>query len=270
MSDTAPKLTEEREPADALLLDALEPIPGLKDRLEAVDLRTPLVGSHYSVDRCLSYGGDRPGLTTLNRLSIAMDHLLTWYRIIFEAQFIPVHAHVTLLRPAIEASVQARWLLDATVSPCDRVGRALGLALDDLNERRKIEDDWSKDPGYHQVGQTALQRADQLRDQAKAADIEPQYRDTIALLRLYPLHEYATDLAVFRFICGVVHGTIWASIHGQIETVEAGATVSTYKQTSDQAEAGMLTQAAVAQFAAALTVLEAYVEPSPRHQDGQI
>ena len=156
----------EEEPVSPRLLKTLNRIPGLGLRLERVQLGTPLVGSREFLDLRVGYGGSRPGGTACLRLSVANDHLVAWRNLILAARSFPVWAHFSLLRAAIEASVQSRWLLDPAASPRERVERSLGTALDDLAWLRKLEDDVARDPAWAGKA-SALARAAQLKQEAK-------------------------------------------------------------------------------------------------------
>jgi hypothetical protein len=111
------------------LREVLAKVPELKDQLEAMDLAHPLSGSLLLQDRLAGWGGSLPGSFASSKLEMAADHLFAWQCLTGGSTvWLPVYAHLTLLRPAIEASVQARWLLDPAADPRARIARALGVA----------------------------------------------------------------------------------------------------------------------------------------------
>lgn len=64
------------------------------------------------------------------------DHLQTILAIVRLGK-LPSYAMYTLLRPAAEAAVRAKYLLVPTISETDRLARGLNERLDNLNEQRK-------------------------------------------------------------------------------------------------------------------------------------
>lgn len=248
------------EPVSPRLLKTLNRIPGLGLRLGRVQLGTPLVGSREFQDRRVAYGGDRPGGTACLKLSVANDHLLAWRNLILEARSFPVWAHFSLLRAGIEASVQSRWLLDPAANPCERVERALGAALSDLEWLQKLEDDIARDPSGSPDHASAVTRASELKQGAREAGLTPANVDTIELLRRYS-RQPLIDVVAYRYACGVLHAKLWATLGGDSETVAAGATMRTDKFTADEGMAAGMTTTAVNLFIAALRDYESYVVP---------
>ncbi len=251
-----------REPLDASLARALDLVPPLKMRFERIELGHPIRGSHEYADRLLALG-EHPGLVASGRIASALDHIVTWYRVVAEGGFMPAHAHLSLLRPSFEGGVQARWVLDATVAPTTRVQRAVAVVLDDLDEQRKLEtamraSGWSPSTAYADAVEL------RGRIESKAAEREIaliSMRDTTSLVHCYRLFKGETDVAVFRITSGVLHSTTWAGLLGEIERSSVGATMSTVTSTGSQSTAVGFTAGAAAHIDAAVKALEAYVEP---------
>jgi hypothetical protein len=253
----------ESVPADPDLLAILETIPGLKDRFERVKLGTPVVGTSEYRDR-LTSDGELPGVIASKKLAVASDHLLTWNRIVFDGLFLPAWSHLSLLRPVLEASVQARFVIDPTTDSRTRVARALGLAIDDLDWLRKVEATMSATVGWafssrHRAAET---RMTELQEGAVAHALEPEVRDTVSLMRAYPQFGGDPDVFAWRLTSGILHTQEWAIGTGHEEELDAGVTLAEFKSTADQGLALRMTIAATTHFEAAVADYAAYVEPS--------
>jgi hypothetical protein len=177
----------------------------------------------------------------------------------------PTDAHLTLLRPAIEGAIQARWLLDPTATPQLRVCRALGAALDDLNEYRKIEQEEAHDPDTPPADghRFATRRIEQLKHEAMEACLMPERFDTTELLRRYAVQPHGRDLVLFRRTSGVLHGTAQAADLGENKLVAKTATWVEVRHSASQRISAELTIAALNLFEAALQDYEGYVVPPP-------
>ena len=122
------------------LREVLAKVPELKDQLEATDFAHPLSGSLLWQDRLAGWGGSLPVTFASSKLEMAADHLFAWQSLAGGSiTTLPVYAHLTLLRPAIEASVQARWLLDPAADPRARIARAVGIRIQDLEQVDVVE-----------------------------------------------------------------------------------------------------------------------------------
>ena len=86
-------------------------------------------------------------------------------------------------------------------------------------------------------------------------------RNTTSLVHEYRLFDGETDVAVFRIMSGVLHSKTWASLLGEIERSNVGATMSTVTSTGSQGTAVGFTGGAAAHLDAAVGALESYVEP---------
>ena len=251
------------EPANEALLTCLDKIPGLRQRFEKVELGHPLIGSSEAHDCVVRYGGDRPGGTASIKLSVALDHLTTWRRVIYDARVIPMCAHFTLLRPVFEGAVQSRWLLDPDVDAATRVRRALGAAIADLRWRGEAETDMLLHPSWKPsvAYVTAAARIAELKQQAAAADLRPiSMPSTPKLLKDYALHAPGLDTFAFRYTSGILHGQSWAAVMGDLRA-RAGETIGGFIATGDQGVAAGFTASAVEHFDAAVRAYEGYVEP---------
>lgn len=99
----------------------------------------PAPGSLEAIDRQHSLG-EHPVIPTTIKLAVALDHLIVWskfYRDLPDHP-LPSYSHLTLLRPAFEASPQIRWVLDPAVDSVVRIGRALGVELSNLGWRARV------------------------------------------------------------------------------------------------------------------------------------
>lgn len=86
--------------------------------------------------------GREPYMNAGFGVSTSLDHLITWRHAVSAGStgLQPAYAHMTLLRGALEAAVVARWLVDSTVDPRERLARAADLLREDYLKRRRIEE----------------------------------------------------------------------------------------------------------------------------------
>jgi hypothetical protein len=195
---------------------------------------------------------------------------MAWYLLASPPEpTLPVHAHLTLLRPALELAVQSRWLLDASVDPATRIARALGVRLDDLEWVRKVDVDLEAeraeaDPS---AGPIPLSTGPSLKTQAvqskaAAAGVTPiQMLDTVSLLKKHRQQSGWRDVIFWRISSGVLHGQAWAAMLVDREVVKAGATMTSYKNSANERLAADLTDLAVRHVDRAVSDLLQYVEP---------
>jgi hypothetical protein len=242
------------------LLVVLERVPGLAARFAAVKLGTPIIGSSEFEDRRVSYAGSRPGDAATIRLVVAVDHLALWRHLALEDHLIPIWAHLSLMRVAIEGAVQARWVLDPTVNPSERVERALGLALDDLRWAVRAMNAMAQDPNWSpEHGEKMVHRKAEVEDGARDAGLTPKRSTTEAKVERFCHRPF--DLLAYRLTSGVVHAQVWASLQGKSETVARTATMTTEKIEADQGTAFLVTRTAVDLFEDAVSDYEAYIQP---------
>jgi hypothetical protein len=256
------------------LEDALARVPDLKSRYEAVsdDLGLPLAGSPEWRDRLSGWGGDWPGSFASVSLHVAIDHLFAWYVLGTPPEAtMPTHAHLTVLRSAIECAVQARWFIDTQVTTGERIARALGERFANLDWSRKVEADVSRegtaDPELVAAATTpsAAEKTRDLVAKADAEHIRPiRMLDTVALLDKYPQEPGSSDVVWWRYTSGVAHGQMWAATLGEREVVRAGATVTRYKESANETVAAGLTNIAADRVNRAIEELHLYREPPIR------
>jgi hypothetical protein len=196
--------------AVAELRRLLRDVAELRRRLETA-LRTPAaLGSHAAADDTLP---DARFVTIYagQALTVAIDHLNAW-RLLANGLEIPILAHLSLLRGALEGAVRCRWHVDATVGSGTRVGRAFAARRDDQEERRKFErspEGGARSPQPTE-GKSAVQRLAELSDPEaiKARDaagiLAVGFTDTTPLMIAYGLERW------FRLTSGLTHGKEWA------------------------------------------------------------
>ncbi|MGH2499471.1 MAG: hypothetical protein ACRDF0_05205 [Candidatus Limnocylindria bacterium] len=73
-------------------------------------------------------------------LMSAEDHLRTVLAIL-QGNLLPMFSVYTLLRPAAEADVRMRYLLDSTIGEKERLGRGLSVRFETLREQSKVRPD---------------------------------------------------------------------------------------------------------------------------------
>jgi hypothetical protein len=262
-----PPADEVSEDIDPVLLGALERVPDLRARFEAVKLGAPLLGSLQAGDLQVPQGSLVGDIAHV-KLSFALDHLRTVRHLLVEARWMPTDAHLTLLRPVFEGAVQARWLLDPSATPQMRVSRAYGALLADLEEQRKIEQEASGDPDWpKQASGWAVARTQQRKQEAIAACLLPEHLTTIDLLERYGLQPHHRDAVLFRQASGILHSQTWAAIHfGEDVVVGQTATRRDTIHYADQQQAAQMAAAAVDLFEAALSGYETYVDPAAENR----
>ena len=204
----------------------LERVPELLERFEAHAGQPPILGSLCWADRRLGILGQRPSATASMKLAVALEHADNVRRLILEGKTLPAWAHLTLLRPVFEASAQARWLLDSTVTPGQRVGRAVGAALEGLGERDKAEGDllalgWTPSEKFVSVSERKNEITRQAAAEA-AIEVKPML-DTVSLLGKYSLVTGRSDSIWWRYASGVLHTQVWATLEGDIERLTGEA-----------------------------------------------
>jgi hypothetical protein len=252
------------DPPSARLADRLHRVDDLRVRHLNINLGHPIIGSLEAADRMLPDLGEQPGMLASLKIAVMLDHLLTWARLVFDAQVMPTFAHLSLVRPSLEGSPQVRWLLDPAVSRETRVGRAVGCEIADYRWRKSFEDamavgGWTPGPDYV-LSQT---RIDEFKARAIAAGIAviPWPKST-PLVRDMALFDPSTDLMAWQYSSGVLHAQAWASGLGDREVIRDGETLSIAKVTANEETVAGLTTGAVRHMDAALEALERYIEPA--------
>ena len=155
-------------------------------------------------------------------LGAAIDHLTAW-RAVIHGPVVPMQAHFTLLRGAIEGSTRSRWHVDASQDSGTRVGRGIAARREDQLQRKGFEASLARIPKpTSPTGRTAAQRVAEL--DARPAAIARRdagirsvpYDGTTAVAKAFGLE------AVYRLTSGLAHGREWA-LAGLVLHQEAGS-----------------------------------------------
>jgi hypothetical protein len=188
----------------------LEGVHELGRRLEAAHRAPVAPGSLAAADDALP---DARFVTIFaaQALGAGIDHLNAW-RLLANGPEVPILAHLTLLRGALEGATRCRWQVDATVDSGTRVGRGFAARRDDQDERRKFETspEGSTRSPQPARGLSAVQRLAALDDPdavkaREAAGIRTVgFTDTTSLMVAYGHERW------FRLASGLAHGKEWA------------------------------------------------------------
>jgi hypothetical protein len=151
-------------------------------------------------------------------LLTALDHLLAWRELI-ERGHVPIEAHMTLLRGALEGAVRCRWHVEARVHPGTRVGRGIAARRDDQHERRLFEASRESRARSSELAgsKTAVERLAELDDpdavvaRTTAGIRSVGYADTTSLMTKYRLERW------YRLASAAAHGKEWALMATQLE-----------------------------------------------------
>jgi hypothetical protein len=221
-----------------------------------------IVGSRHAEDRKVPKLGERPGATASAKLAVAVEHADNIRRLLLEDRTLPIWSHLTLARPVFEASVQTRWLLDPALSATGRIGRALGAALDDLEWRRKAEDDlcslgWTFSANH----QKAEDRRKEVEGQAATAGISViPLLDTTSLMGKYSLVPGKSDSYLWRYLSGVLHTVVPATAVGETEKYQDGA-LSWERHEASTELTGDILVTAIQHLESAIRACVSYLEP---------
>ena len=197
----------------------------------------------------------------------ALDHLHAW-RLLANGPEIPIRAHLTLLRGALESADRCRWHLDASVDPGTRVGRAIATRRDDQVERSKFEASIEGGPRPDRPikGRTALERIaelddpDAVRERTDAGVRVVGFTDATGVLASYGHERW------FRLSSGLAHNKEWALAATDLEISDEPPIAPKTGSGRFSASAPIalaLTIVTTQAFRAAVADLEAYVAPAP-------
>jgi hypothetical protein len=150
--------------------------------------------------------------------STAIDHLNAW-RLLANGPMVPIAAHLTLLRTALEGADRCRWHVDASIDAPLRVARGHAARRADQVERGKFEASAERLPARRQGPdyQSAVERLagwdDPAAVAARAAAGIPSvgFTDTTRLTIDYGHERW------FRLASGLAHGKEWALMATRIE-----------------------------------------------------
>ena len=221
----------------------------------------PIRGSLCWADRLLGRLGERPGATASTKLAVAFEHADNVRELLLVRKTLPVWAHFTLLRPVFEASAQARWLLDPTIDPKRRVGRAVGAAIAGLGWRAGAEAEL-KTAGLT-LKHSAAERRAQVLEQAREAGIRPvRMPETTTLLRALRLVPNRPEAYLFQYTSGVLHAQAWATLLGDTEQVVTETLIGS-RQEANVDLTGAILIAAIRHLATATDAFRDYVAPRP-------
>lgn len=137
-------------------------------------------------------------------MSSALDHLVAWGHLFSDAKVLPAHAHMTLLRSAVEGASLARWHIDPTVASAERISRAVGVELRELGDVARIE---SLDPDGSARGWTsglgpATDRRAYLEHASARAGIRP-----VRITRTDAVTRYGIGELDYKILCAFAHGS---------------------------------------------------------------
>ncbi len=186
---------------DQRLYRSLNTVPSLHQDLKVLVKLGPAAPSPAIDDAVATYG-DLIAIHALTAIVNAMDHLLAWSCLYRDAAMVPVFAHMTLLRAAVEGSSRARWLVDPTVTRDVRIARGIAALLNDLREQRRIEaipDPADAPP--RPAGATADERIKQWTERTDEAGIVPTW-----LNRTETAAQFGPGEFWYRVLCQFAHG----------------------------------------------------------------
>jgi hypothetical protein len=202
---------------------ALAGVDDLRRRYDVAAHRLAEPQGRASADHACHPDGRFVSIFASQALSSALDHLAAWRKLV-DAGYIPIHAHMTLLRAALEGSVLCRWLVEAKVHPETRVARGFAARRDDQDERSKFET--SREGGarasQRTSGMSAVQRLELLDDREavdarEAAGIRSVgFPDTTSLMMKFGLER------LFRLLSAAAHaGKEWGLAASKLERSDA-------------------------------------------------
>jgi hypothetical protein len=246
----------------ALLRQALQRVPALRDREQAVTLLAQNgPGSLAEMDQRDAQGRYVCELAQ-GSISVAGDHLESWRRLI-EAGTQPGFSHMTLLRAALEGSTWARWLLDPSATSAQRIQRGVAAQVADYDERRK----WEAATGIDSLPRTGNARSGRQRrdDVARARDAGGvqviSVMPFVDLCKRYAIGGSFGGESLYRMASGFAHSKQWilllsdADLHPEL-VLPTGAIAG--RVTADDRISAVVTALAVKTFEAAVNDLEFY------------
>lgn len=153
------------------------------------------------------------------------DHLWTILAIIRRGK-LPSYAMYTLLRPAAEAAVRAKHLLEPTISETDRLGRGMNERLDNLDEQKKA----GADPAdiasrISHLEARATTNAVPICWSKSGSEIVGFSEPVKSDIELFRLHLLEGDVA-FRFLSAHVHSKPWVQLPKDRATATPTPTIS--------------------------------------------
>ncbi|MEK6719262.1 MAG: hypothetical protein AABZ33_01175 [Chloroflexota bacterium] len=258
-------LQHQHQRTNEAVAETLGHVPGIREREQALFQRGPAPDSEAGRTRKLP-GGRYAEIMASGYLAVAGDNLLTWRAVVL-AKIQPAYGHLSLLRTAVECAVNARWLLDPSISAASRIARGLAAQRVDYEERKKVEATIRGGPKMKAPGKSAVERLDDLKHEQVANGIPNEPMNVTSAARSYLVGSGSGE-GSYRLLSAFAHGKSWSLLasdkrtllgmnpppQGRISQVTA----------SDEFAVGM-TNIAVMTYAAAVTDLGSYFlrEPVP-------
>ena len=235
--------------------DCLRHIPPMRDMHESLIKAGPASGSPAAIEVARPAGNNVWTLAN-QAWANASEHLLVWGHLLFDAEIHPRNAHATLLRSGLEGAVTARWLVDPKANGDERIARAVGLLLEDFDQRRKFENAVGAMAPTH-GGMLAVGRIDELKQEAAAAGIVPGRVPTM----VERFDVYSEGNWLYRLLSAYAHGFQWSLLGSTLsESVPSAGVPDTtaMKVTADGPFSLAATIWAVEGLSKALAELHAY------------
>jgi len=254
------------EPAAARLLQAeLQKVTDLRQHLGQV-LHDVLPESSDRYQETQTYLGRLSYDHAMRALSTALDHLISWERLLLRARVQPETAHLSLLRSVLENAMTAFWLLEG--GPHTRLSRGAQVAADDLRERHKFEREFAgPSPAPSSTnGKSAEERLVDLTTRAAAAGLTQLKRQQqmippplplIEMFQRYPVTGRGTvgrgDAWLYRMLSAAAHGKQWLMLTQPLQQIAFGVVPAggpsdgvTVRSTANSGITVLSTQAATA------------------------
>ena len=137
---------------------------------------------------------------------------------LFDGEWTPVFAHVTLGRSAVEACARARWMLEPDIGAERRVGRHLANEKHAFAERLQFPAE--ADPHRDRDAREHQKRMDGAQARGLLTETRPRYTDVIDLLFRGPTP--ADDREMGAAIAGLWAGVAHGGLHALRPSLEVG------------------------------------------------
>ncbi|MFI7592815.1 hypothetical protein [Micromonospora sp. NPDC049359] len=208
------------------ILRALGAVNDLEERMAASKTRPTHAQSQLNRD--LSVGNAAFAYNCAsNAVGTALDHLRTWYNILacdLGKLPMPILAHYTLARAVYEPSLHTLWLLDATATSRDRIGRGYAMELKSLQDMRKFQDAANPSEANAQalidrVLDGAARDGFLALNKNGARKLTVPLKDMTALFNDYDGPETPERKPEWRYrmLSGLAHGRRWAVVGNAAE-----------------------------------------------------
>lgn len=236
----------------------LRQVVQLRDVYEQIRVVSPANGSPGATDVALQFGA-WPWILATNSWIVGADHAHTWY-VLNVVNMLPMAAHYSMARGAIEAGVVCRWLLDPSVDSYERRRRGAIAQLDDYRNQRAFESDIQASTPKASAGRAASQYRE-LEATLKMLGIKSE--SPPSMIELYD--RYASGGWLYRFLSAHAHGKNWGVLSGAMvdldrwpgaaDTVMAMSVSANHETTLAAAEYALRT------LASAVADMARYVAP---------